>query len=232
VAVVLCFTLSAVIGVSAIAADTASPGAFDYVCEGDASQLTSLGSQGLRGARLLSMNRTEFRALAFAIFQSIKGELLRRMPIPFATGENTGVSDGQRIVNVQYIRTNGFRVEGSGYPVVTVINSRDDLESYYGYSRSANGNSRSTYSDSYAELVDAFGHYTDEYFMNGYLVLILLEENSGSIRHEVSGVGDNGDISIRRLIPEIGTSDMAQWHIIIEFDIAFRPDAFNVLHHS
>jgi len=49
--------------------------------------------------------------------------------------------------------------------------------------------------------------------------MILLEEGSGSIRHEVESVGiDSGDIwvKIKSIVPEACTDDMAEWHILIE----------------
>jgi len=124
-------------------------------------------------------------------------------------------------LDVLYIRTNGY-VDGKNYPIVTVISSRDELERYYEnnkntYDFSANFGG---YSDAIS-FIDAMKNYTDAFFTNRSLVLVLLEEGSGSIRHRVDDVGENGDIVISRLLPEIGTADMAQWHIIIELDANF-----------
>ena len=49
--------------------------------------------------------------------------------------------------------------------------------------------------------------------------MVLLEEGSGSIRHEVERIGvDSGDlwIEIKSIVPEVGTCDMAWWHVLIE----------------
>ena len=50
--------------------------------------------------------------------------------------------------------------------------------------------------------------------------MVLLEEGSGSVRHNVDNVkyGSDGKlyVSIRRDVPEVGTADMAEWHILIE----------------
>ena len=62
--------------------------------------------------------------------------------------------------------------------------------------------------------------------------MVLLEEGSGSNRHNVDNVklGSDGKlyISIRSIIPEVGTSDMAAWHILIEpeadIDVASESD--------
>lgn len=63
----------------------------------------------------------------------------------------------------------------------------------------------------------------------GYL---LLEEGSGSVRHKVEsvimGTDDMCYISIDTIVPEVGTDDMAEWHILIEpeadVDIASESD--------
>ena len=53
------------------------------------------------------------------------------------------------------------------------------------------------------------------------LILVLLEEGSGSIRHKVKSVktsGNDVEIDIDVTCPEVCTEDMAEWHIIIELD--------------
>jgi hypothetical protein len=64
---------------------------------------------------------------------------------------------------------------------------------------------------------------------DSYTVSVFIEENSGSNRHEVVGVRSNGDILIRRIVPEIGTHDMALWQITVELDVNFRPDQFRIV---
>jgi len=61
--------------------------------------------------------------------------------------------------------------------------------------------------------------YNDAFFAENFLVLITVSEPSGSNRHElISITDDNGVLSIHidRLLPEIGTADMAGWLIVIE----------------
>jgi len=131
---------------------------------------------------------------------------------------------------VQYIRTQytGF----SEFPAVTVIKSLEELERYIEDSFSS-GNIR----DGVAYLPEndffhAVAKYTNEFFVENYLVFIEITENSGSNRHEVESISIDGDIKIKCIVPEIGTADMAQWHIIIELDAGFTPDEFNVLLHT
>ncbi|MCL2004226.1 MAG: S-layer homology domain-containing protein [Oscillospiraceae bacterium] len=119
----------------------------------------------------------------------------------------TGGGEAPGDWRVQYIRTDGY-TDGAVYPQVTVISSTDENAAIL--------------------FGDAAEHYTDEFFAGKYLVLVLLEEGSGSIRHRVDAVGLDGEITVTRLIPEVGTDDMAQWHIILELDIGFQPEGFSV----
>ena len=59
--------------------------------------------------------------------------------------------------------------------------------------------------------------YTDEYFADRCLVAVVVESGSGSTRYEVLAVSDE-TVTIRTIVPEIGTADMAAWLIVIEMD--------------
>lgn len=122
--------------------------------------------------------------------------------------------------SAQYIRTNGYH-EGVEYPVVTVIRSAAELNAYYESNKElySMGRRESAASDSTIGFLDACDKYDDAYFEKQILVLILLEEGSGSIRHEVTDVRTGGGrmvVSIDTIVPEIGTCDMAEWHIFVE----------------
>ena len=112
---------------------------------------------------------------------------------------------------IQYIRI-GSNL-GPRYPVCTVISSMNELEQY----------------SNNAEYKDAVSKYSDEYFLDNFLVIIIIEETSGSNRHKVERVDRNGDIIIEQLIPEIGTSDMATWNIIIELKNSQKLERFQVV---
>ena len=125
----------------------------------------------------------------------------------------------------QYIRTNGGPEDG--YPYHTVISSRAELEAYYeAYKDIYSLERRETvYSDSTIGFLDACDKYDNAYFERQNLVLIVLQEGSGSIRHEITdvrrhrienGALDGWDITIDRKVPEAGTEDMAQWHLFLE----------------
>jgi len=121
---------------------------------------------------------------------------------------------------VQYIRTDGY-ADGAKFPRVAVIESKDALEGYYNSNKDTFDLERrqTVYSDTSIGFLDVCDRYDACFFESSYLVLVLLEEGSGSVRHEVAGLEQAGDaitVKIKRNVPEIGTDDMAQWHIILE----------------
>lgn len=127
----------------------------------------------------------------------------------------------------QYIRTDGYH-DGEEYPRFFWITSSKELQEYYEANRDKfDLKSKDTvYSDETIGFDDAIKEYDDSFFEKNDLIFILLEEGSGSIRHEVTGLNiessNNSEKKyaiqpeIDRIIPEVGTDDMAEWHIIIE----------------
>ena len=121
----------------------------------------------------------------------------------------------------QYIRTN---VSGDCaiFPSVRIIHSFQELKDYYNTWHEIFDLERKEkiYADTTIGFLDACDQYDEAFFEKNFLVFVLLEEASGSIRHAVSGVEQTGDqklsISVDRKVPEVGTDDMAQWHIILE----------------
>ena len=126
---------------------------------------------------------------------------------------------------VQYIRTNGY-MEGAEFPNVVIIRSLDELNSYYEANKGTFDLERKdkVYSDTTIGFLDACDKYDTAYFEKGYLVFVLLEEGSGSVRHEVTGstISSDGELGIyiKTISPEVGTCDMAEWHIILEMSNA------------
>ncbi len=114
--------------------------------------------------------------------------------------------------SAQFIRTNAAK-EGE-YPVIKIIRSVEELKTYY-------EDRKDTYH--LVEFIEACAKYDEAYFEKQILVLVVLEEGSGSISHKVTNVGVMGidetkmmTIEIDRIVPELLTWDMAQWHILIE----------------
>ena len=115
--------------------------------------------------------------------------------------------------NAQYIRTNGYS-DGAVYPKKKLITSRAELDSYI----EAN---KDIYDfkgwDTITGFMNATAKYDDNWFSSHKLLVVVLEEGSGSISHTVAEVNGLG-VTIQREIPEVGTCDMAEWHILIEVD--------------
>lgn len=74
--------------------------------------------------------------------------------------------------------------------------------------------------------------YDERYFKEKSLIVVILEENSGSITHTVTDLkmSDDGKLNvyIDRNVPETGTCDMAYWHIFIEPDAEMTDDIANL----
>lgn len=146
------------------------------------------------------------------------------------SGKNTSVTE-KIDFDVQYIRT-GLQNFAGDFPVVSIIGSVDELNAYY----EAN---KDTFCLDYREnsstdYLDACEKYNAEFFANNALVFIVLEEGSGSTSHNVESVkaDTNGTIYINILSvePEVGTCDMAYWHIMTEIPkISVPAEADNII---
>jgi len=124
-------------------------------------------------------------------------------------------------INAQYIRTDGYH-EGRSYPKTALLSDRDGLETYFAANRN------DYYFD---EFVSACDQYNGSFFEKYNLLLVLLEEGSGSILHTVRSLEfSDGTLSVRidRAVPEACTADMAQWHIAIPVEKAYPVQAVRV----
>jgi len=124
--------------------------------------------------------------------------------------------------DVQYIRTDGYRAEMQ-YPSVKIIRSVDELNAYYEANKELYALERVENPQYHSSIgfLDACDKYDAEYFENQILLMVLLEEGSGSIRHEIEKVGVEAEkaiVEIKTIIPEVCTDDMAEWHIMIELN--------------
>lgn len=136
-------------------------------------------------------------------------------PNPVLRPGNTSFEDVVSLEQVQYMRTNNIAYQnGMSYPMIRVISSRQELEDYY---RQYKG--RFQLGDDEGGFWKQCDIYNDAFFAEQDLILVLLQENSGSTRHEVQNLGKTEDgtwqILGLRKIPEAGTQDMAQWHILM-----------------
>ena len=133
------------------------------------------------------------------------------------TESSTPPPQGPINFTAQYIRTDGYH-EGISYPIITVISSADELENYYNkYKNIYDFASRKDFTgDDTIGFSDAIEKYTEDYFAENFLVILILEEGSGSVRHNIFDVTPDGGIRFERKTPEMQTHDMAEWNILIE----------------
>ena len=135
--------------------------------------------------------------------------------------------------SAQYIRTYGSR-EDARYPTVKIIRSVWELNEYYEANKEDYGLGRreNVSSDTTIGFLDACDQYDDAYFADHILIMVLLEEYSGSNRHTVQSVRMSADghcsIYIDRIVPEAGTCDMAEWHILIGLETKAELEDVNV----
>lgn len=150
-----------------------------------------------------------------------KKESVKTSTVPTKAEEKEKTEFSLKNLNfkTQHSRTNGGY--DKEYPIVKIIRSEKELEEYY-YENCETYRFDRGYDDIIAFYV-ADNKYDEKYFENQILILVLVEEGSGSFRHavtEMKTVTLNGEskteITINRLIPQSGTADMALWHIFIE----------------
>ncbi len=117
----------------------------------------------------------------------------------------------------QYVRTGGI---GGSFPRTLRIDSPDELADYLAAADSP-------------ALRTAAEDYDSAFFADCTLLLILLEEPSGAIRHIVTDVdtADSGalTVTIDRSLPGDATDDMAYWHILLPLPRSFGGDEVNLV---
>lgn len=122
----------------------------------------------------------------------------------------------------QYIRTNAHYDPDDSYPKTVLIKDKGELEKYY----ADNTDKYNLKWDDPKCFYHAVSGYDEEFFKYHCLLFVIVQEGSGSISHNVKKVeysAENSTIipTIKRIVPEVGTSDMAEWHIIIELDALY-----------
>ncbi len=142
---------------------------------------------------------------------------------PAETASDTALNfnfDIQLDFDVQYIRTNGTHNGVEHF----IIRTKDQLDAYCEENKTKHDLERreNPAADSTIGFLDACDSYDNSFFENHALILVLLEVGSGSTRHKVTEVSIAGSemrsraaIKIDSIVPEVGTCDMAGWHILI-----------------
>ncbi|MBQ8624053.1 MAG: hypothetical protein IJ424_06775 [Oscillospiraceae bacterium] len=131
--------------------------------------------------------------------------------------------------DIQYIRTNRIAGEFANNTIV-LIESAEELAEYYEANKETFDLERKevVYSDTSIGFLDACDTYNDEWFENNNLLMVILSEGSGSVRHKITSVTVRNydlisfnaedfalQINVQRFAPEVQTCDMAEWHIMI-----------------
>lgn len=124
--------------------------------------------------------------------------------------------------DARYIRTDGGFDEVDT-PSYVLIESKEELDAYYEANKDIFDLERKdvVYSDTTIGFLDACDKYDETYFEKRNLLLIVLTEPSGSIRHRIADVrrkrgSSDWIVSIETIEPEVGTDDMAAWHLFLE----------------
>lgn len=129
---------------------------------------------------------------------------------PEAAEPNQYQLENQQAIRVSYD-------EDSNTPSAIVLASADSLTDYL----------RTLPSHSFDEVSTLTEAYTEDYFAHHSLLLVWVTEGSGSIRHEIQSL-TGSTVTVRRIVPEAGTCDMAAWLLVAEvpsmFDDGFTPE--------
>lgn len=144
---------------------------------------------------------------------SINGNVPLKDSVDAPEANGTGLLEG-----VLYFPVQG-NTDGSESPQVTVIASKEAMDSYY----SSNQYQGAYYNGSGKDTMA----YDAGFFENSYLVLVRLEQESSAVRYQVAGVEetDGGMLTVKlqRLASESAADGTVQWDIILELKRDGKP---------
>ncbi len=117
---------------------------------------------------------------------------------------------------LHYIRMSNTCSENRKYPYAVFIKSRAELDSFFNKNQSEYDFASKDYSSKFSKLNEK---YTDKFFENKALIIIVTSESSGS-NYYVGVFLDEArnEIRVNRYKPPVGTCDMAYWFIMDEVD--------------
>ena len=136
---------------------------------------------------------------------------------------------------VQYIRTDYFGRDRRPFPYAVAIGSAEELGAYYDKNQAYFHMERreTVYSDTTIGFPDACDRYDAAFFRDHKLLFLVLEEGSGSVRHEILDLRPSDDqtawtVTVRCMTPELVTDDMAAWHLMLELPADMPVSADNI----
>jgi hypothetical protein len=137
-------------------------------------------------------------------------------PVPTASAtppEATDAPGNSLTFTAQYLHTTG-PLRGSNDPEVTVIATAEEAQAC------SDGDGPRLTGGTLRSLAEPLATFDEAYFREHLLVLVTLQEPSGSIRHRVTAVTRDMEaltVHIQRILPDgAATADMAVWHILVE----------------
>ena len=118
------------------------------------------------------------------------------------------------------IRTDIMLGDNMEFPYTVIIDSKEKLAEYYNANKDAFYLERveQVYSDLTIGFLDEADKYDDAFFEENSLIFVILECGSGSIRHQVTKIESSElrtRITVKQIVPEVCTCDMAYWHIFV-----------------
>ncbi|GBU24499.1 hypothetical protein R83H12_01130 [Fibrobacteria bacterium R8-3-H12] len=133
--------------------------------------------------------------------------------------------------NVQYTLASEFSNEPHS---TTVISSKNEIEEYYKNQQIKICDEQDDVGWSngfgWKEQCNTIEKYSDSYFADNFLVIIdNIWEPSGSYKHKVERIDENGEIVISRLMPSPFNDDIGEWGIIIELNNSFKVGKFKAV---
>ncbi len=137
------------------------------------------------------------------------------------------------VFDAVYSRTDGY-FEEKTYPYVTVLNTRAQLEQYTAEHEGQFNFYDNASSDSFYNIVTA---YDAAFFADYSIIMIMVKEESGSVRHTVEDVvcqDGKTTVTLGRILPDGDTTDdEAFWHVMIKLPkdspVLEHPDAISVV---
>ncbi len=137
------------------------------------------------------------------------------------------------VFDAVYSRTDGY-FEEKTYPYVTLLNTRAQLEQYTADHEGQFNFYGSASSDSFYNIVTA---YDAAFFADYSIVMIMVKEESGSVRHQVEEIlceDGKTTITVSRILPDgDSTDDEAFWHLMVKLPkdspVLEHPDAISVV---
>ena len=154
-------------------------------------------------------------------------------PIDNQSAEAPRANTKQLKFDAQVIQTFGYHSDRQ-YPIVTVISTKNELTQYcknyendYRFTSDGAGEPNDNQPGVTISFADATEKYTDDFFKDNYLVVVLLEDGLEK-EYRVESVTESGDIVIRRFNPRLSLLTRTAWSIVIKLNNESKPKNFKV----